>query len=158
LSPNGDEILFFSNRDGLYDLWLIHPDGSALRQLTAVTTAGHEMQGSAWIDRGSRILASRQGGGPSLLDPAAGLRQTDPRGLPGFCRRTREFLLSRPLRQRGLARMGRWELDRSLFPGGRQTPAAGHCRGPSDLGSRQQPAITETIRNANLWMGQMNTR
>jgi len=45
LSPNGDEILFFSNRDGLYDLWLIHPDGSALRQWTAVTTAGHEMQG-----------------------------------------------------------------------------------------------------------------
>ena len=95
-SPNGDEILFYSNRGGLYDVWLIHPDGSGLRQLTAVTTAGHEMQGCAWIDRGGRILASRQVGGPSILNPRMDLRLIDPPGLPGFASERGNFIFLAP--------------------------------------------------------------
>jgi serine/threonine protein kinase/Tol biopolymer transport system component len=85
-SPTGDEIVFFSNRSGLYNVWTIHPDGSGLRQLTAVTTAGHEMQIPIWVDHGRRILASRQMGVPALLDPHPGSPAIDPPALPGFDR------------------------------------------------------------------------
>ena len=95
-SPKADEILFYSNRGGLYDLWMIHPDGSGLRQLTAVTTPGHEMQGSAWIDAGSRILASRQVGGPSILDAATASRPVDPPVLPGFAGERGNFIFLGP--------------------------------------------------------------
>jgi serine/threonine protein kinase len=33
-SPDGKEIIFYSNRSGNLDIWAIHPDGSGMRQLT----------------------------------------------------------------------------------------------------------------------------
>ena len=95
-SPNGEEILFFSNRGGFYDQWSIHPDGSGLRQLTAVSEPSRQMQSSMWIDSGKRILAGRQTGGPSIIDPHAGSPAIDPPSLPGFEGETRPFLLYGP--------------------------------------------------------------
>jgi serine/threonine protein kinase len=95
-SPNGEEILFFSNRRGSYDLWSIHPDGSGLRQLTAVSGPSRQMQLSTWIDSGKRILAGRQTGGPSIIDPHAGSPAIDPPSLPGFEGETRTILLYGP--------------------------------------------------------------
>jgi hypothetical protein len=54
------------------------------------------MQKSAWIDCGRRILAGRQTGGPSILDPHAGSPAIDPPSLPGFEGDSRSFLFFGP--------------------------------------------------------------
>ncbi|HEY2018815.1 MAG TPA: protein kinase, partial [Bryobacteraceae bacterium] len=201
-SPNGDTILFYSNRGGLYDLWLIHPDGGGLRQLTAVTTAGHEMQGSSWIDKGNRILASRQVGGPSILDPRAGVPVIDPPGLPGFAGEQGDFIfLGRAVNEVLLGRaqgggnpivrysVASGKPERLGIAGDRPVWVPGSNRqliykrdgacylydldlrsgkklfsvAPNQIYTLQfDPAgrrlyFTEAIRDANLWMGQMNT-
>jgi eukaryotic-like serine/threonine-protein kinase len=142
-SPNGDEILFYSNRGGLYDVWLIHPDGSGLRQLTAVTTAGHEMQGSAWIDPGRPDPGEPPGGSTVDSQSAHGFAPDRSARSPRVCKRTWKFHLCRPPGERGLAWMGRreFQINCPLFLGERQTPAAGNYWPPPALGSRQQPAV-----------------
>src|SRR6185369_6534299 len=95
-SPNGEEIAFFSNRGGFYDQWLIHPDGSGLQQLTAVTAAGRQMQSSVWVEGGGRLLANRQAGGPSFLNPHPAAPTADPPNLPGFDRPGSLFYLFSP--------------------------------------------------------------
>ena len=67
-SPKGDEILYISTRTGPFQEFLIHPDGSGLRQLTA--GIGHVNTG-VWIDGGRHIVASLFERGLALLDPAA---------------------------------------------------------------------------------------
>jgi hypothetical protein len=201
-SPNGDTILFYSNRGGLYNLWLIRPDGSGLRQLTAVTTAGHEMQGSSWIDRGTRILASRQVGGPSILDPRAGVPVIDPPSLPGFAGEQEDFIfLGRAVNEVLLGRASggdnsivRYSVasgkpERLGIAGDRPVWVPGSNRqliykrdgacylydldlrigkklfsvAPNQIYTLQfnpdgrRLYFTEAIRDANLWMGQMNT-
>lgn len=63
--PEGDRILFFSDRSGRYELWTIRPDGSGLEQISA--TEGPAAQVSNWSPDGSRIAVSRQSGPPLLL-------------------------------------------------------------------------------------------
>ena len=200
-SPNGDEILFYSNRGGLYDLWEVHPDGSGLRQLTAVGTPGREMQGSAWIDGGHRILASRQVGAPSILEPHDNWRPIDPPGLPTFAGERGNFIfLGPPVNgvllgwvYEGFNSIVRFPLasgkpERLEIAGDRPIWVPGSSRqfvyerGSAcylyDLDSRSEKRLfsvapnqlyelqfdaggrrlyfTETIRDANLWMGQMN--
>ena len=198
-SPNGEEILFFSNRRGLYDVWSIHPDGSGLRQLTAVTSASRAMQISEWIDRGRRIVACRSTGGPSILDPHAGSPAVDPPGLPGFEGEARRFLFFGPPANQmfigligdaanGIARysMATGKLERLgidgarpvWVPGGRQfvfrrdsvcylydldlkrekrlfsvAPNTIYALRLDENGRRIY--FTQTIRDADLWMGQM---
>jgi Tol biopolymer transport system component len=201
-SPNGDEILFFSNRGGFYDLWAIHPDGSGLRQLTAVSEPGRQMQLSTWIDHGERILAGRQTGGPSIIDPHAGLPVIDPPHLPGFEGETRTFLLDGPpvndmllgYVDDGGNRVFRYSLmtgtlERLGVEGDRPVWVQGSGRrfifkrGSScylyDLDLRREKRLfsvapntiyairldesgrriyfTQTIRDADLWMGQMGS-
>lgn len=81
-SPTGEEILFFSNRTGSYEAWLIRPDGSGLRRLTALSKPS--MQKSIWFPDGRRILASRNGGPPVVLDPRAEELVADPVGAEGL--------------------------------------------------------------------------
>jgi serine/threonine protein kinase len=83
-SPNGDEILFFSNRTGFYNEFVIHADGSGLRQLTAVSPATRQMQAAIWIDGGKRILAANSKAGASIIDPHPGSPVVEPHILPGF--------------------------------------------------------------------------
>ncbi len=80
-SPKGDEILYISTRTGKFQEWLIHPDGSGLRQLTA--TSGTVNTG-VWIDGGRRIVASLFGSGLALLSPEAPVPITEPAVLPGL--------------------------------------------------------------------------
>ena len=201
-SPNGEEILFFSNRRGFYDLWSIHPDGSGLRQLTAVTAASRQMQISAWIDRGSRILACRQTGGPSILDPYAGSPAIDPPSLPGFEGDGRSFLFfGPPVNEMSIGLIGgdangiarystaTGKLERLGIDGSRPVWVPGSGRQfvfkrdgvcyLYDLNLRREKRLfsvapntiyamrldesgrriyfTQTIRDADLWMGQMGS-
>ena len=40
-SPDGKWIAFASDRNGNFDIYVVHPDGTGLRQLTASTLRGH---------------------------------------------------------------------------------------------------------------------
>jgi dipeptidyl aminopeptidase/acylaminoacyl peptidase len=71
-SPDGKEILFYSDRGGGYELWLIHPDGSGLRQLTRGGSGSTNFP--QWSPDGSRVAYASLGAGWFLLDmrsPAA---------------------------------------------------------------------------------------
>ena len=58
-SPRGDEIMFYSDRSGHYEEWVIHPDGSGLRPLT--DGGKFDMQNGAWSPDGEEVLAGRFG-------------------------------------------------------------------------------------------------
>jgi Tol biopolymer transport system component len=65
-SPDGKEILFYSDRSGGYELWLIHPDGSGLRQLTRQGTGSTNFP--QWSPDGARIAYASMGAGWYMLD------------------------------------------------------------------------------------------
>lgn len=75
--PEGNRILFFSDRSGRYELWVIRTDGSGLTQISA--TEGPAAQVSIWSPDGGRILESLQSGPPLLL---SGDRLRQSRSLP----------------------------------------------------------------------------
>ncbi|HEY3744277.1 MAG TPA: protein kinase [Bryobacteraceae bacterium] len=68
-SPSGHEIVFFSNRggSGVFNDWLMSPDGSGLRPLTAVKPGSGGVVSTVWLDD-KRLIAARQTGDLSLLD------------------------------------------------------------------------------------------
>jgi len=53
-SPDGQWIAFFSNRGGKYQIWLIRPDGSGLRQATDAPNGA--MSSNQWSPDGSRLI------------------------------------------------------------------------------------------------------
>ncbi len=53
-SPDGERIVFYSDRSGQYDLWIIRPDGSGLERLTATT--GPALLVPRWSPDGSQLL------------------------------------------------------------------------------------------------------
>jgi len=68
-SPGDEWISFYSNRGGTYQLWSIHPDGTQLRQLSAIPNA--QMDGAYWSPDGKQVLSWLFGTGndfPVLLD------------------------------------------------------------------------------------------
>src|SRR5689334_12616092 len=56
-SPDGKEIVFVSDRSGGENLWLVHPDGSGLKQLT--NTDHYLYISPTWLPDGSGVIASR---------------------------------------------------------------------------------------------------
>jgi len=64
-SPDGERIIFFTDRTGRYELWQVRPDGSELKQLTSTT--GPEIQMSNWSPDGRSIVCSLQRPGPPFL-------------------------------------------------------------------------------------------
>jgi len=54
-SPDGQWLVFYSNRGGLYDLWRIRPDGTDLTRLTATT--GQDLTNPALGPNGQVVVA-----------------------------------------------------------------------------------------------------
>jgi serine/threonine protein kinase len=81
-SPDGEEILFLSDRSGQYGIWVIRKDGSGLRPLTTPQTPA--MQRAAWSPDGSRVLAGRSTGPSLLLDALAPAPSVSPAVAPGL--------------------------------------------------------------------------
>jgi WD40 repeat protein len=52
-SPDGKQIVFMSNRDGMNQIWSIKPDGSGLRRLTSPKTGASTF--NRWSPDGSKI-------------------------------------------------------------------------------------------------------
>jgi hypothetical protein len=63
-----------TNSRDINNEFLIHADGSGLRQLTAVSSATHQMLSAVWIDGGKRIHLSRID--PHILPVFGGVSNT----------------------------------------------------------------------------------
>lgn len=71
-SPNGEWLAFLSQEDGHDDLWMAHPDGSGLRQVTRLGLDVVEFQ---WAPNGKSIAATLNRGGSfelALITPKTG--------------------------------------------------------------------------------------
>ena len=66
-SPDGKQIAFYSNRSGPFQVWLIHPDGSGLRQLT-FGTATETYYYPVWSPDGRHLVYSSLDANPFILD------------------------------------------------------------------------------------------
>ena len=78
--PNGDRILFFSDRGGSYGLWTIRPDGTDLQPIPQ--TAGPGAQMGIWSPDGTSIVSNRQSGSPLLLFRESAIQTWQSRELP----------------------------------------------------------------------------
>jgi Tol biopolymer transport system component len=52
-SPDGQRITFYSDRNGRYDIWSIHPDGGSLERLT-------DRIWPVWLNDNEHVLFRRQ--------------------------------------------------------------------------------------------------
>jgi Tol biopolymer transport system component len=78
-SPDGTQILFYSNRSGEYQAWTIRPDGSGLRQ---VTFGPGEASEPIWSPDGSRIVYCQLGTGCHIADMTRPWKGQVPHELP----------------------------------------------------------------------------
>lgn len=80
-SPDGAQITFYSSRSGVYNIWKVSPDGSALQQLTF---ADYALFDGTWSADGRMYAAdSRTGRARSLIiDPNRPWKDQTPRVLP----------------------------------------------------------------------------
>jgi Tol biopolymer transport system component len=66
-SPDGSQIAFYSNRSGPFQVWLIHPDGSGLRQVT-FGAANETFYYPVWSPDGRHLVYSSLDANPFVLD------------------------------------------------------------------------------------------
>ncbi len=90
-SPDGSQLVFYSNRGGVFDLWAINLDGSGLRQLTEVSE-GRGFTEPAWSADG-RLSYNRFEGGVYIFDPDTPWNRQTVTTLPPFEERTSDSLL-----------------------------------------------------------------
>jgi serine/threonine protein kinase/Tol biopolymer transport system component len=79
-SPDGSRILFYSNRSGRYEAWMIRPDGSGLQQATY--TQGEPLFSPVWSPDGKRFVCTLGFQGAALVDLRLPIRQRQPQPLP----------------------------------------------------------------------------
>jgi len=82
-SPDGQQIAFYSNRSGPFQVWTIHPDGSGLRQVT-FGTANETFYYPLWSPDGRYLVYSSLDHNPSILDTTTPWEKQPPRSLPAL--------------------------------------------------------------------------
>lgn len=83
LSPDGKRIVFFSDRTGKYETWIINSDGSNMRQLTK-TKAGDHAQFSIWSPDGKRVLVNISNKFPIIINPDENWEDQTPEEVPNY--------------------------------------------------------------------------
>ncbi len=84
--PGGQQLAFLSQQSGFYELWLVQPDGSNLRQLTRL---GCDLSDPAWSPDGTRLACIANRGGAFelvLVDGQDGQAETLATGLGIYSR------------------------------------------------------------------------
>jgi serine/threonine protein kinase/dipeptidyl aminopeptidase/acylaminoacyl peptidase len=76
-SPDGQRIAFQSNRNGRFNIWSIHSDGSGLEPITDANLIW-----PVWSPDGSRMVATDINTGTYLFDPRIPWNQQTPQTLP----------------------------------------------------------------------------
>jgi len=89
-SPDGKQILFYSNRSGKFELWTIQPDGSGLRQLTFESR--WNLGSSLWSPDGARLAYVILGHGTYVMDAAKPWRDQTPEELPSLAESGKVFV------------------------------------------------------------------
>ena len=88
-SPDGERIVFYSDRSGKYELWSVGADGSGLEKLT-------DTKGPAripvWSPDGSQILSSTRETTGFLFDPRLPWSEQEIRELPSYPSETEVFV------------------------------------------------------------------
>jgi Tol biopolymer transport system component len=80
-SPDGNEIAFYSNRSGKFEIWTIHHDGSELQQLTE--TPDRAFGNPKWSPDGGRMSYLDYTGRTSyIFDPNRAWEEQTPLALP----------------------------------------------------------------------------
>jgi serine/threonine protein kinase len=80
--PGDEWLVFYSNRDGTYQHWMIHPDGTGMRQ---VAVHPHGLVQPHWSNDGRRIATGFSSGGTPDLSMKGSLYDVDPSWLdPGI--------------------------------------------------------------------------
>ncbi len=79
-SADGQRIAFYSDRSGKYEVWLIDPDGSDLRQVTHTT--GRGVYYPVWSPDASRLLYQHRGVGNFIMDVNTPWAEQSPERLP----------------------------------------------------------------------------
>jgi Periplasmic component of the Tol biopolymer transport system len=78
-SPDGRQIAFFSNRSGSSQIWTIRPDGGGLEQLTDAPSG---CQTPVWSPDGKRLVCTRFGEMPLILETGKSWKDQVPQALP----------------------------------------------------------------------------
>jgi serine/threonine protein kinase len=78
-SPSGNQIAFFSNRSGKFEIWSIRPDGSDLRQLTWTPRT---VAWPVWAPDSRRLIYTVFGGNPFRIDTTKPWTEQTPEALP----------------------------------------------------------------------------
>jgi serine/threonine protein kinase/Tol biopolymer transport system component len=79
-SPDGRQILFYSDRSGRYEAWTLRPDGSGLQPVTA--TRGEPVFYPVWSPDSRWLVCGLGFTGPALIDLARPIAQRIPERLP----------------------------------------------------------------------------
>jgi Tol biopolymer transport system component len=80
-SPDGQEISFYSNRSGSWEIWTLRPDGSGLKQLTETPEHGNGYP--AWSPDGTRMAGNKVSERTSyIFDPGKPWNEQTPQVLP----------------------------------------------------------------------------
>ena len=80
-SPDGSQIAFYSNRSGPFQVWLIRPDGSGLRQVT-FGAANETYYYPHWSPDGRYLVYSSLDANPFILDTTKSWDEQPPEPLP----------------------------------------------------------------------------
>jgi serine/threonine protein kinase/Tol biopolymer transport system component len=79
-SPDGRQILFYSDRSGRYEAWTLRPDGSDLRQVTR--TRGEPVFFPLWSPDGRRLVCGLGFTGPAFIALTEPIEKRIPQRLP----------------------------------------------------------------------------
>jgi Tol biopolymer transport system component len=79
-SPDSKRIAFYSTRSGSYQVWIIDPEGSGLRQITEYTAG--TLSYSVWSPEGSRMAISENRNKVFIFEPGKPWNEQTPQLLP----------------------------------------------------------------------------